>query len=202
MTPFRIEGAFFLWKKGSNGGESVKNKQKGLTLVFTGDGKGKTTAATGLAVRALGHGLKVKMLQFIKSPKRSYGEKVSLEKLGAEILQLGEGFTWTKTPEIHRDALGKAWTIAKETVMSGEYDVVILDELNNALAIDTFPVDDVLPLDEVLQLISDKPEHVHLVITGRSAKKEIKDAADLVSVVDVEKHYYDDGVPAVLGIEF
>lgn len=177
-------------------------KKQGLTLVFTGDGKGKTTAATGLAVRALGHDKKVKMLQFIKSPKRPYGERRSLQKLGAEIIQLGEGFTWTKTPEIHRQALKEAWVVAKETVLSGEYDVVILDELNNALAIDSFPVDDVLPLAEVVELINNKPEHVHLVITGRNAVQAVKDAADLVSVIDVEKHYYDEGIPAVRGVEF
>ncbi|WP_173917248.1 cob(I)yrinic acid a,c-diamide adenosyltransferase [Halobacillus sp. Marseille-Q1614] len=177
-------------------------KKQGLTLVFTGNGKGKTTAATGLAVRALGHDQTVKMLQFIKSPRRPYGERKSLQKLGAEIVQLGEGFTWTKTPEIHRAALKKAWAVAKETVMSGDYDVVILDELNNALAIDSFPVDDVLPLDEVIELINNRPEHVHLVITGRNAAEEVKEAADLVSVINVEKHYYDEGIPAVRGVEF
>lgn len=180
----------------------MRKQQKGLTLVYTGDGKGKTTAATGLAVRALGHGMSVRMLQFIKSPNRTYGEKVSLEKLGAEMFQLGEGFTWTKTPEIHRAALKTAWLMAKETVMSGEFDVVILDELNNALAIDTFEINDVLPLDEVITLIKEKPSHVHLVITGRSAKEEVKQVADLVSVIDVEKHYYDEGIPAVCGVEY
>lgn len=180
----------------------MKEKQRGLTLIFTGDGKGKTTASIGLSVRAVGHGLSVKILQFIKSKGRSYGEQISLEKLGVEMVQLGEGFTWTKTPDVHRKALESAWTVAKETVMSGKYDVVVLDELNNALAIDSFPVDDVLPIHEVKELIQNKPKHVHLVITGRNAKEEIKELADLVSVVDVEKHYYDEGVPAVKGIEF
>lgn len=178
-----------------------KKKRKGLTLVYTGNGKGKTTAAVGLAVRAVGRGMNVKMLQFIKSPRRSYGEKSSLEKLGVEMVQLGIGFTWLKTPEEHRQALKKAWPIAKDTVMSGEYDLVILDELNNALAIDTFPIDDVLPLHEVVDMIKNKPEHVHLVITGRDAKQEIRDIADLVSVVQEEKHYYNEGINAVKGIE-
>ncbi|MBO1514330.1 cob(I)yrinic acid a,c-diamide adenosyltransferase [Metabacillus bambusae] len=180
----------------------MEEKQKGLTLIFTGNGKGKTTAAIGLTVRAVGQGFSVKFLQFIKSKGRSYGEKISLEKLGVEMIQLGEGFTWTKTPEVHRNALESAWKVAKETVMSGKYDVVILDELNNALAIDSFPIDDVLPINEVKELIQTKPPHVHLVITGRNAKEEIKELADLVSVVDVEKHYYDEGIPAVKGIEF
>ncbi|MGM7722388.1 cob(I)yrinic acid a,c-diamide adenosyltransferase [Metabacillus sp. Hm71] len=177
-------------------------KQKGLTLVFTGNGKGKTTASIGLCVRAIGQGMSVKILQFIKSKGRSYGEQISLEKLGVEMVQLGEGFTWTKTPEVHRKALESAWKTAKETVMSGKYDVVVLDELNNALAIDSFPIDDVLPIQEVMELIKNKPSHVHLVITGRHAKGEIKELADLVSVVDVEKHYYDTGIPAVKGIEY
>ncbi|WP_226665281.1 cob(I)yrinic acid a,c-diamide adenosyltransferase [Metabacillus litoralis] len=180
----------------------MTEKQKGLTLVYTGDGKGKTTASIGLSVRAIGQGLSVKVLQFIKSNKRTYGEKISLEKLGVEMIQLGEGFTWTKTPDVHRNALKSAWKIAKETVMSGKYDVVVLDELNNALAIDSFPIDDVLPLEEVKKLIASKPSHVHLVFTGRNAKDEIKELADLVSVVNVEKHYYDEGIPAVKGIEY
>ncbi|MDQ0228990.1 cob(I)yrinic acid a,c-diamide adenosyltransferase [Metabacillus malikii] len=178
------------------------NKKRGLTLVYTGDGKGKTTSALGLTVRAVGRGLNVKILQFIKSPQRSYGEQIALEKLGVEIEQLGIGFTWTKTPEEHREALRIAWPKAKEAVMSGNYDVVVLDELNNALAIETFPIDDVLPLAEVIEMMKNKPSHVHLVITGRSAKDEVKEIADLVSVIDAEKHYYDEGIPAVKGIEF
>ncbi|MCP1143466.1 cob(I)yrinic acid a,c-diamide adenosyltransferase [Lysinibacillus endophyticus] len=176
--------------------------KKGLTLVYTGDGKGKTTSALGLALRATGRGLKVKIYQFIKSPERTYGEKIALQKLGVEVVQLGIGFTWTKTPEEHREALKKAWPIARDTVMSGEYDLVILDELNNALAINSFPIDDCIPLKEVLEVIKNKPSHVHLVITGRDAKQEIKDIADLVSIIEPEKHYYNEGIPAVKGIEF
>lgn len=181
---------------------SEKTKQKGLTLVYTGDGKGKTTSAIGLAVRAVGRGMKVKIYQFIKSPDRTYGEQISLSKLGVEMEQLGIGFTWTKTPEEHREALRIGWPKAKAAVMSGDYDIVVLDELNNALSIQGFPVDDVLPLNEVLELIRNKPEHVHLVITGRDAPEEVKEAADLVSVVHAKKHYYDKGIPAVKGVEF
>ncbi|WP_096436840.1 cob(I)yrinic acid a,c-diamide adenosyltransferase [Alteribacter populi] len=176
--------------------------QKGLTLVYTGHGKGKTTSALGLALRATGRGQSVKIYQFIKSPQRSYGEQIALKKLGVDMIQLGIGFTWTKTPEEHREALKQGWPKAKEAVMGGEYDVVILDELNNALAISQFPIDDVLPLDEVIDMLKNKPRHVHLVITGRDAKEEIKTLADLVSVIEAEKHYYDEGIPAVKGIEF
>ncbi|MGD6830770.1 cob(I)yrinic acid a,c-diamide adenosyltransferase [Sutcliffiella halmapala] len=179
-----------------------KEKQRGLTLIFTGDGKGKTTSALGLTLRAVGRGMKVKIFQFIKSPERSYGEQIALEKLGVEMVQLGAGFTWTKTPEDHREALRKGWPLAKEAVLSGEFDVVVLDELNNALAIDRFPIEDVLPLADVMDVIKNKPGHVHLVITGRDAKDEIKEMADLVSIIEPEKHYYNDGVAAVKGIEF
>ncbi|MGJ9385658.1 cob(I)yrinic acid a,c-diamide adenosyltransferase [Salipaludibacillus neizhouensis] len=179
-----------------------EQKKHGLTLVFTGHGKGKTTSALGLALRSIGRGMSVGIFQFIKSPERSYGEQIALKKLGVEMTQLGIGFTWTKTPEEHREALRIGWPKAKAAVMSGEYDVVILDELNNALALEKFPIDDVLPLTEVIDMIKNRPNHVHLVITGRDAKKEIKDIADLVSVMEPEKHYYDEGIPAVKGIEF
>lgn len=179
-----------------------RDKRRGMTLVYTGDGKGKTTAAMGLCVRAVGRGYKVLVLQFIKSPERTYGEGIALEKLGVEIRQLGIGFTWTKTPDEHRAALAQAWAVAKESVMSGEYDVVILDELNNALSIERFPVADVLPLAEVLDVIRTRPHYVHLLITGRNAKPEVIELADLVTEMNPVKHYYDEGIPAVFGIEY
>jgi cob(I)alamin adenosyltransferase len=177
-------------------------KQRGLTLVYTGDGKGKTTAALGLAIRAAGRGKRVLVIQYIKSPQRTYGEKITFEKLGIEIYQTGIGFTWTKTPEEHREALKTAWGLTKEKVLLGGYDVVILDELNNALAIEKFPIDDVLPMKEVLDLIQYRPEQMHLVITGRSAREEIIACADLVTEMKAVKHYYNEGIPAVKGIEF
>jgi cob(I)alamin adenosyltransferase len=182
--------------------KGTEDQKRALTLVYTGDGKGKTTAALGLALRAVGRGLRVRILQFIKSPKRTYGEQIALAKLGVEISQLGVGFTWTKTPEEHREALANAWKTAKETVMSGAYDLVILDEINHALSIRVFPVADVLPLSEVAELIERRPRHVHLVLTGRNAPPIIEEKADLVSRVEAVKHYYQNGVPAVKGIEF
>lgn len=177
------------------------DNQRGLLLVYTGDGKGKTTAALGLAVRAWGRGKRVLMIQFIKSPEHTYGEKIAFDRLGIDMFQLGSGFTWTKTPEEHREALRQAWTFTKEKVASGDYDLVILDELNNALALKNFPIDDVLPLAEVLELIKTRPQGMHLVITGRNAQPEIIAAADLVSEVNPVKHYYKEGVDAVVGIE-
>ena len=180
---------------------ATKDNQ-GLVLVYTGDGKGKTTAALGLAVRAAGRDKGVLMIQFIKSPDREYGEKTMFGKMGIEMHQMGIGFTWLKTPEEHREALQKAWAFAKEKINSGAYDVVILDELNNALAIDSFPIDDVLPLQEVVETIQKRPPGMHLVITGRSAKPEIIEAADLVTEMEPIKHYYEEGIPAVKAIEY
>lgn len=177
------------------------SKERGLVLVYTGDGKGKTTAAMGLAARATGRGHRVLAIQFIKSPQRSYGEQLALQKLGVEIVQTGIGFTWTKTPEEHREALRSGWELAKRRILHGEERLIILDEINNALAIDRFPVDDVLSLQEVLDVIRRRPQGMHLVLTGRDAHPDIIAAADLVTEMKAIKHYYDEGVPAVLGIE-
>lgn len=177
------------------------SKERGLVLVYTGDGKGKTTAAVGLAIRATGRGKRAQMIQFIKSPKRTYGEKLAADQLGIEIVQTGVGFTWTKTPEEHREALREGWRLAKERILSGAADLIILDEINNALAIDSFPIDDVLPLADVLETIRSRPQGMHLVLTGRGALPEIIEAADLVTEMKEVKHYYEEGVSAVLGIE-
>lgn len=176
--------------------------RQGLFLLYTGDGKGKTTASLGVTLRAIGRGLSVTYLQFIKNPDRTYGEKLALAKLGVEMKQMGIGFTWTKTPEEHREALKKAWALTKEKLQDDTIDVLVLDELNNALAIDHFPIDDVLPLEEVVEAIRNRPKTMHLVVTGRSAKQPLIDLADLVSTIEPTKHYYDEGIPAVKGLEF
>lgn len=176
--------------------------RQGLFLIYTGEGKGKTTASLGVTLRAVGRGMKVKYLQFIKSPERTYGEALALRKLGVEMEQLGIGFTWTKTPEEHRVALQLAWAKAKEALNDVETDLLVLDELNNALAISKFSIDDVLPLAEVIEAIQNRPSHMHLVITGRSAAKDLIELADLVSTIDATKHYYESGIPAVKGLEF
>jgi len=174
-----------------------------MLLVYTGNGKGKTTASLGVTLRAIGRGMSVKYFQFIKSPERTYGEKIALSKLGVETIQLGVGFTWTKTPEEHREALRVAWKKVKDALQDESIDLLVLDELNNALAISRFPIDDVLPLAEVLEAIQNRPKTMHLVVTGRSAHPSLIAVADLVSTIDATKHYYEDqDVKAMKGLEF
>lgn len=181
--------------------EKLERDKKGLLLVYTGEGKGKTTAALGLVMRALGRGLRPLVLQFIKSPDRSYGERFTLERLGVENHQLGIGFTWTKTPQEHRAALIRAMQMLREKLNDERYDLIVLDELSNALAIRAFPIDDVFPLEEILALLDQRPAAQHVVITGRDAPAAILSRADLVTEMKPVKHYYDKGIPAVLGLE-
>ncbi|WP_274307234.1 cob(I)yrinic acid a,c-diamide adenosyltransferase [Solibacillus daqui] len=177
--------------------------RKGMLLVYTGEGKGKTTASLGVTLRAIGRGMNVKYFQFIKSPDRTYGEQIALRKLGVETVQLGIGFTWTKTPEEHRQALKNAWAIVKNELQDETTDVLVLDELNNALAITKFPIDDVLPLEEVLEAIQNRPTKMHVVVTGRSAHPTLLEMADLVSTIEPTKHYYkEQDVSAMKGLEF
>lgn len=177
------------------------SRERGLLLVYTGEGKGKTTAALGLVIRALGRGMHPLVLQWIKSPHRTYGEKLTLDRLGVENHQLGIGFTWTKTAEEHRQSLAQSLHFAQEKVASGAYDLVVLDELNNALAIDRFPIEDVFPLAKVLTMIDNRPQGQHMVITGRHAHPSIMERADLVTEMKPQKHYYEQGIPAVKGLE-
>lgn len=178
------------------------NRERGLLLVYTGNGKGKTTAALGLALRAIGQGFRVCMVQFIKGSWRSGELKAAQWLPNFEIIRTGIGFTWTKTPEEHRAALRKGWAVAREKVSSGVYDLVILDEINNALSIDTFPIHDVLPLGDVIETLRSRPRHVHVLMTGRDAHPRIVEMADLVTTMELTKHPYDQGQKALRGIEF
>jgi cob(I)alamin adenosyltransferase len=172
---------------------------KGLVIVNTGNGKGKTTAALGLALRAVGQGLRVSMVQFIKGSWK-YGELRAPEFLpGFELHPMGRGFVGLggeKPAGEDIEAALEAFRAGRERVLSGKWDMVILDELNCAVSLG------LVSIDMVLELIREKPENVHLVITGRGAKEELVEAADLVTEMREIKHPYAKGVKAQRGIEF
>lgn len=169
---------------------------KGYVQVYTGDGKGKTTAAIGLAVRAVGAGLNVFIGQFVKG--MHYSELDALKRFFPYITikQYGRGcFIEKKPSQEDIDAARKGFTEIREAMISGQYELIILDEANIAAHFDLVPVGD------FVKLIDEKPECVELIFTGRRAPQEIMDKADLVSEVRQIKHYYDKGVQARKGIE-
>ena len=173
--------------------------KKGLVIVNTGDGKGKTTAALGLAMRAWGSGLRVLILQFIKGQWK-YGELKAIEQLGKniKIMQCGKGFTWAEkaSADEHKKCAVETLEQARQEICSGNWDMIILDELNYAVR------DGLIDESAVLELIDRKPEQLHLVITGRRAGKAVIDKADLVTEMKLVKHHLDDGIEAQAGIEF
>lgn len=171
--------------------------REGFVQVYTGDGKGKTTASLGLVLRALGQGLRPAILQFMKSDP-TWGEIVTLGKLGVPVIQCGLDH-WVLKGEASDDDLASAaegLERARALVLGGEHDVVILDELVTAVFFE------LVPLDDVLDLIAARPSAVELVITGRRAPEELIEAADLVTEMRPLKHYYDAGVKARRGIEY
>jgi cob(I)alamin adenosyltransferase len=172
--------------------------ERGLVEVYTGNGKGKTSAAFGLALRAVGRGLKVFMIQFIKGGF-DYGELYVVDKLlNLTLKAFGQGKFVTEKPPGKEDIAlaGQALALAEETIKGGRYDVVILDEVNVALSLK------LISLEKVLRLIKEKPKHVELVLTGRDAPEEIIEAADLVTEMREIKHPYKKGLPARKGIEY
>ncbi|MHA1723140.1 MAG: cob(I)yrinic acid a,c-diamide adenosyltransferase [Candidatus Baldrarchaeia archaeon] len=171
--------------------------EKGVVHVYTGNGKGKTTAALGLGLRAIGHGLKVYMIQFMKG--FNYGEHKAVELLpNFKIVKFGGQELVNPSNPTEEDvrAAREALDHAREVVMSGEYDVVILDEINVALDFKLIDVQD------VLELIKNKPKHVELILTGRYAPSEVIKAADLVTFMREIKHPYRQGLPARKGIDY
>jgi cob(I)alamin adenosyltransferase len=176
----------------------VPKLEKGLVQVYTGDGKGKTSAAFGLALRAIGRGFKVYIIQFIKGGF-DYGELYVVDRLPNLTLKaFGRGKFVTQQPPSEEDIrlAEEALQLAEKTIKSGEYDLVILDEINVALNLK------LISLEKVLELIKGKPKHVELVLTGRYAPKEIIDAADLVTEMREIKHPFKKGCRAREGIEF
>jgi cob(I)alamin adenosyltransferase len=176
-----------------------KTIEKGLLIVHTGKGKGKSTAAFGMIFRALGHGMPVAIVQFVKG-KWQTGERVALEKFGdlVSINTMGEGFTW-ETQDRQRDlaAARAAWEQAKSLIREGKHRLVLLDELNIVLRYDYLLIAEVVDF-----LRENKPEHVHVIVTGRNAKDELIEIADLVTEMEMVKHPFRSGVKAQQGIEF
>lgn len=178
-----------------------KAEQKGLVIVYTGDGKGKTTAALGLCVRAVGYDEKICIVQFIKGSWK-YGELDGIKRLApnVELYQKGLGFVGIIDDKLdkseHIKAAGEAIDFAREKMLSGKYDIVILDEINVAIHLG------LLKVKEVLKLIDVKPELLDLVITGRNAKDEIIERADLVTEMREIKHPFQKGILAQKGIDF
>ncbi|HEY4686511.1 MAG TPA: cob(I)yrinic acid a,c-diamide adenosyltransferase [Dehalococcoidia bacterium] len=172
-------------------------KRKPLVILYTGNGKGKTTAALGLLLRAWGRGMKVVMLSFIKSETANFGEEQAAHKLGIELIPLGAGFTWL-SKDIERDkALARrCWELCKEKIGSGAYDIVVLDEV-------TYPISyGWLDIDEVIDTLRRRPPDLHVVLTGRDAPQKLIDFADLVTEMREVKHPFQAGEKAQPGVDF
>ena len=180
--------------------EKPEGERRGLVIVHTGDGKGKSTAAFGLALRAFGrthvHGKLVKIFQFMKVPSARFGEHRVFEQLGLPIEGLGDGFSWKSQDLEHSAQLARdGWARAAATIQAGEHFMVVLDEI-------TYPIRyGWLDLQAVVDVLTSRPSHVNVVLTGRGAPQELVDVADTVTEMKLVKHHYDAGVPAQRGIE-
>lgn len=177
-----------------------EGERRGLVIVNTGDGKGKSTAAFGLAIRAFGrhhvHGKQVRIFQFMKVPSARFGEHRLFEKIGLPIEGLGDGFSWKSKDLDHSAELARAgWERAKAAIHDGEHFLVVLDEI-------TYPlIYGWLPLSEVLKTLKERPIEVHVCLTGRRCPPEIIEIADTVTEMTLVKHAFKAGIPAQRGIE-
>jgi len=176
--------------------DKATGERRGLVIVHTGDGKGKSTAAFGLALRAHGRDKAVKIYQFMKVPSARFGEHRMFEKIGLPIEGLGDGFSW-KSQDLERSAqlARDGWEKARTAILSGDYFMVTLDEI-------TYPlIYGWLPLAAVLETLQQRPPHVHVVLTGRRCPPEIIALADTVTEMTMVKHAFQAGIPAQRGIE-
>ena len=172
--------------------------RRGLIIINTGEGKGKTTAALGVIFRAWGRDFRVKMFQFIKHTTAQFGEHRAATKLGIPIEALGDGFTWLSKDMDRTTALAlEQWKRCKEAILKGEEDIIVLDEFTYSMHYGWIPVDD------VIDTLKRRPEPLHVIITGRYAPQELIDCADLVTEMKLIKHpYQEQGIRAQQGIEF
>lgn len=169
-------------------------------MVNTGDGKGKTTAAIGVLVRAAGRGLHCGMIQFMKSKNDRYGEHDSLENLGVEVHTMGDGFTWdTNDPAQDIATSENTWSLCVEKMESGDYDLLVFDEIVYVLDYKFLDIDKVL---SQIKAVREKQPHLHLILTGRNAPPQLVAAADLVTEMKEIKHPFHAGIYAQQGIEF
>jgi len=175
----------------------VQTMSQGRIIVNTGNGKGKTTAALGTALRASGHGQKVAIVQFLKG-SWNYGEATALEGCpNIDIRRIGSGFTWlAEDPSVPQALAREAWELSRDLVRSDRYDLLILDELNYAVT------EGYVEVDEILNLLERKPSRLSVIITGRDADPAIIDAADTVTEMCSVKHAFERGSPAKKGIEY
>ena len=177
---------------------ATKTQEKGLLIVHTGKGKGKTTAALGMVIRAIGHGKRVGVVQFVKGAMTT-GEKAVFDAFPDNVTfkPMGEGFTWNTQDKTRDIALAReAWDEVKRMIADPAYDMVLADELNIVLRYDY------LPVDEVLEAVKNRDEMKHVIITGRNAPEALVEAADLVTEMTLVKHPFRSGVKAQAGIEF
>lgn len=172
-------------------------KTKGLVIINTGNGKGKTTAALGVVFRAWGRGMRVCILQFIKAATANWGETRAARRLNIEIIPMGDGFTWL-SDDIEKDkALARqCWALCQEKILSGEYDIIVLDEMTYTLSYGW------LDVNEVIETLKQRPPNQHVIITGRNAVPELIEYADMVTEMNEVKHPYRQGILAQKGIEF
>ena len=170
---------------------------KGLVIVNTGKGKGKTTAAMGVLVRAWGRGMKEIMFQFIKHSSANFGEQRAAQKMGIEMRAMGDGFTWrSKDLDQSADLAREQWEECKPVIASGDYDVIVLDEF-------TYPMHyGWVDTAEGIDALNARPDMLHVIITGRNAPEALVEYADLVTEMNVIKHPYHEGIKAQPGIEF
>jgi cob(I)alamin adenosyltransferase len=177
---------------------ATKTEERGLVILHTGTGKGKSTAAFGLVLRCLGHGMRVGIVQFVKGAWAT-GERTVLARFPDLVTMraMGEGFTW-ETQDRRRDiaAARAAWELAKAMIADPGYRLILLDELNIVLRYDY------LPVEEVVAVLKSKPRDLHVVVTGRNARPELIEIADLVTEMKLVKHPFRAGVKAQAGIEF
>jgi cob(I)alamin adenosyltransferase len=175
----------------------TSDSRRGLVIINTGDGKGKSSSAFGVMLRAVARGWNVIVIQFIKSDKWQTGEKKMAENLGVDWITGGDGFTWESDDmDATIDAAKDAWEKARRVIAEGEHDLVILDEA-------TYPVSfEWIPVEDVVQAITSRPTRTNVIITGRDADEALVEIADTVTEMRKVKHVFDEGIPARKGLDF